>query len=173
MQSQEPEIKKMKDEVKEKVKTVSPVEEIKKAEELVPKESLEKKEKISKDILGDINIPTEVLSAIVTRIVNNISGVVGLFTHSKSGFGTLLGVKELEEGIKVELVGGKSVSTYISVIVDYGSVIIDLAKKIQTVVKNEVEEKTGLLVKSVDVNVMGIQMSDKDNKSASVKEVNK
>ncbi len=60
---------------------------------------------------------------------------------------------------------GKSLSTFISVIVDYGSVIIDLAKKIQDVVKSEVEEKTGLLVKSVDVNIMGIQMPGIESKS--------
>lgn len=88
-----------------------------------------------------------------------------MVTHSKSGFGTLLGVKEIEEGIKVDLMEGKSMSTCISVIVEYGSTIIDLAKRIQLVVKSEVEDKTGLFVKAVDVNVMGVQMSGKQSKT--------
>ncbi len=141
----------------------------------IPSEKVLKEEKIvaqtiadKNDNLGEINISTEVLGMVVNRIVSNIAGVTGLFAHSKSGFGTLLGVKEIEEGIRVDLIDGKSVSFYISVIVGYGSIIIDLAKNIQSIVKKEVEEKTGLLVKSVDINVMGIQMSDKDSKVKSI-----
>ncbi|HNR65669.1 MAG TPA: Asp23/Gls24 family envelope stress response protein [Atribacterota bacterium] len=167
MQENETEAKKLKKEVKKKDKDMSLVEKVVKEEELPlqVKENSGKKEKILKNTLGEINISPEVLAAIVSRIVNGISGVAGLFAQSKSGIGTLLGVKEIEEGIKVDLIEGKSLSTYISVIVDYGSVIIDLAKKIQSVVKSEVEEKTGLFVKSIDVNVMGIQMPGKDKES--------
>ena len=68
------------------------------------------------------------------------------------------------EGVKVDLIEGKTISAYISVIVEHGSIIIDLAKKIQSVVKSEIEEKTGLLVKSIDVNVMGLNLSDKNYK---------
>ncbi len=130
-------------------------------------------EKNKCDNMGEINISTEVLGTVVSRIVSNITGVAGLFAHSKSGFGTLLGVKEIEEGIKVDLGENKNVSFYISVIVEYGSVIIDLAKNIQAIVKKEVEEKTGLLVKSVDVNIMSIQMSDKDSKANPIANENK
>ncbi len=158
MQDQEADNKKLE---KERVEEGKGKPLAKKKKDLVPKENIGKKENILKNNFGEINISPEVLATIISRIVSNISGVTGLVTHSKSGFGTLLGVKEIEEGIKVDLMEGKSISTCISVIVDYGSVIIDLAKKIQTVVKSEVENKTGLFVKSVDVNVMGVEMSGK------------
>jgi uncharacterized alkaline shock family protein YloU len=134
----------------------------------------EKKEKIQqhtvttentgKNNLGEIKIAPELLATVVSRIVINIQGVAGLIAHSKGGFGTLLGVKEIEEGIKIDLIDDKNMSAYISVIVEYGSVIIDVAKKIQSVVKDEVENNTGLNVKSIDVNIMGIQMAKKNSK---------
>jgi uncharacterized alkaline shock family protein YloU len=129
---------------------------------------IEKKENIVKDNLGEIKIAPEVLATIVSRTVIDIQGVAGLVAHSKSGFGTLLGVKEMEEGIKVDLIDGKHMSVFISVIVEYGSVIIDVAKNIQSVVKSEIENKTGLIVKSIDVNIMGIQMPRKNVKSSQV-----
>lgn len=127
--------------------------------------SIEKIENIVKNNLGDIKIAPEVLATIVSRIVISIQDVAGLVAHSKSGFGTLLGVKEMEEGIKVDLIDEKHMSTYISVIVEYGSVIIDVAKNIQAVVKSEIENNTGLIVKSVDVNILGIQVAKKNIKT--------
>jgi uncharacterized alkaline shock family protein YloU len=126
--------------------------------------SIATQEKTEKNNLGDIKIAPEVLAIVVNRIVINIEGVAGLISHSKSGFGTLLGVKEIEEGIKIDLIDDKKMSAYISVIVEYGTVIIDVAKKIQYVVKDEIENNTGLTVKSVDVNIMGIQMAKKNLK---------
>ncbi|HKK83482.1 MAG TPA: Asp23/Gls24 family envelope stress response protein, partial [Atribacterota bacterium] len=74
-------------------------------------------------------------------------------------------VKEMEEGIKVDLLDEKHMSAYISVIVEYGSVIIDVAKNIQSAVKIEIEKNAGLTVKSVDVNILGIQMAKKNAKN--------
>jgi len=130
--------------------------------------SIEKKEDIVKNHVGEIKIAPEVLATVVSRIVIRIPGVAGLVAHSKSGFGTLLGVKEMEEGIKVDLIDEKHMSAYISVIVEYGSIIIDVAKKIQSTVKSEIENNTGLLVKSVDINIMGIQVAKKNVKTNQV-----
>lgn len=123
------------------------------------------KENTVKNNLGEIKIAPEVLATVVSRIVVNIQGVAGLIAHSKGGFGTLLGVKEIEEGIKIDLIDEKNMSAYISVIVEYGTVIIDVAKKIQSIVKDELENNTGLNIKSIDVNIMGIQMAKKISKN--------
>jgi len=118
-----------------------------------------------KSDLGEIEIAPEVLATIVSRIVIDIPGVAGFVSHSKSGLGTLLGAKEMEEGIKVDLADEKHMAAYISIIIKYGYVIIDVAKKIQFVVKEEIESNTGLVVKNIDVNIMGIQLSKKNIKS--------
>jgi len=123
------------------------------------------KKDVTKNNLGEIKIAQEVLATIVSRVVINTQGVAGLVAHSKGGFGTLLGVKEMEEGIKVDLIDEKNMSAYISVIVEYGSVIIDVAKNIQSAVKSEIEKNAGLIVKSVDINILGIQMAKKNAKN--------
>jgi len=153
--------------IKEKVKKVE--QENRKIEEKgKSQKSIEKIEDIVKNDLGEIKIAPEVLATVVSRIVIRIPGVAGLVAHSKSGFGTLLGVKEMEEGIKVDLIDEKHMSAYISAIVEYGSIIIDVAKKIQSTVKSEIENNAGLMVKSVDINIMGIQVAKKNLKTNQV-----
>jgi uncharacterized alkaline shock family protein YloU len=123
----------------------------------------EKKQEIirAKEILGDINIVPEVIATIISRTVIAIPGVAGLATRAKGGIGTLLGTKELEKGINVDLKENKEVSTSISVILDYGSIIIDVAKEIQKKVKGELEVKTGLKVAGINVNIQGVHIEEK------------
>jgi uncharacterized alkaline shock family protein YloU len=112
-------------------------------------------------IFGEINIVPEVIATIISRTVINISGVAGLATQTKGGIGTLLGIKELEKGIKVDLKENKEISASISVIIEYGSIIIEVAKEIQKKVKEEIEEKTGLKVIEINVNVQGVHLEEK------------
>jgi uncharacterized alkaline shock family protein YloU len=123
----------------------------------------EKKEEIvkAKEILGEVNIVPEVIATIISRTVIDIPGVAGLATRAKGGIGTLLGTKELEKGINVDLKENKEVSTSISVILDYGSIIIDVAKEIQKKVKEELEVKTGLKVTGINVNIQGVHIEEK------------
>jgi uncharacterized alkaline shock family protein YloU len=164
MQEYEEKDKKLKKERAKTEKDTKPAEVKEKMEKQPTGEIIEKKENNAKNNLGEIKIAPEVLATIVRRTVNNIAEVAELVTPSKSGFGTLLGAKEIEEGIKVDLTEGGEVSACISVIVEYGAIIIDLAREIQSVVKSEIEKQTGLLVKSIDVNIMGIQTNKKDAK---------
>jgi len=123
---------------------------------------IEKKEEIKKEkILGEVNIVPEVIATIVSRTVIGVLGVTGLATQSKGGIGTLLGIKELEKGIKVDLKENKEISTNIAVIIEYGSIIIEVAKEIQKRVKEEIEVKTGLKVTEINVNVQGVHIDEK------------
>jgi len=123
----------------------------------------EKKEEIvkAKEILGEVNIVPEVIATIISRTVIDIPGVAGLATRAKGGIGTLLGTKELEKGINVDLKENKEVSTSISVILDYGSIRIDVANEIQKKVKEELEAKTGLKVTGINVNIQGVHIEEK------------
>lgn len=138
------------------------VEEKAKKEEKVEVKEVKKEEKVpAKEILGEVSIVPEVIATIISRTVINIPGVAGLATHAKGGIGTLLGTKELEKGIKVDLKENKEVSTTISVILEYGSIIIQVAREIQKKVKEELENKTGLKVTGVDVNIQGVHVEEK------------
>jgi uncharacterized alkaline shock family protein YloU len=129
--------------------------------EKIPGE-IKKEEKVkAKEILGEVNIVPEVIATIISRTVIGIPGVAGLATRAKGGIGTLLGTKELEKGINVDLRENKEVSTTISVILEYGSIIIDIAKEIQKKVKGELETKTGLKVTGINVNIQGVHIEEK------------
>lgn len=161
-------MKKLKKE-KEELKEQFPEDSTKKEESV----TTIKAEEIAQESPGEIWIAPEVLSMIVNRAVMNTQGVSGLVVHSKGGFGTLLGVKEMEEGIKVEMIDKNQVSAFISVTVEYGSVIIDVAKNIQTDVKKEIENQTGLSVKNIDVSIMGLEVAKKTSKAISGSDVKK
>jgi uncharacterized alkaline shock family protein YloU len=145
-----------KEEKKEKIEDV-PVQKTKKIPEKIKKEEKVK----AKEILGEVNIVPEVIATIISRTVISIPGVVGLATRAKGGIGTLLGTKELEKGINVDLRENKEISTTISVILEYGSIIIDVAKEIQKKVKEELEAKTGLKVTGINVNIQGVHIEEK------------
>lgn len=139
-----------------------PVEAKSKKEEKVEVKEVKKEVKVpAKEFLGEVNIVPEVIATIISRTVISIDGVAGLATHAKGGIGTLLGTKELEKGIKVDLKENKEVSTTISVILEYGSIIIQVAREIQKKVKEELENKTGLKVTSVNVNIQGVHIEEK------------
>lgn len=139
-----------------------PVEARSKKEEKVEVKEVKKEVKVpAKEFLGEVNIVPEVIATIISRTVISIAGVAGLATHAKGGIGTLLGTKELEKGIKVDLKENKEVSTTISVILEYGSIIIQVAREIQKKVKEELENKTGLKVTSVNVNIQGVHIEEK------------
>lgn len=139
-----------------------PVEVKAKKEEKVEVKEVKKEVKVpAKEFLGEVNIVPEVIATIISRTVISIAGVAGLATHAKGGIGTLLGTKELEKGIKVDLKENKEVSTTISVILEYGSIIIQVAREIQKKAKEELENKTGLKVTSVNVNIQGVHIEEK------------
>jgi len=149
-----------KKEKKEKVEGASTQKTEKIAGEIKKEEKKEEKVK-AKEILGEVNIVPEVIATIISRTVISIPGVAGLATRAKGGIGTLLGTKELEKGINVDLRENKEVSTTISVILEYGSIIIDVAKEIQKKVKGELETKTGLKVTGINVNIQGVHIEEK------------
>jgi len=47
------------------------------------------------------------------------------------------------------------------VIIEYGSIIIEVAKEIQKRVKEEIEVKTGLKATEINVNVQGVHIDEK------------
>jgi len=149
-----------KKEKKEKVEIV-PTQKTEKIPEEIKKEEKKEEKVKAKEILGEVNIVPEVIATIISRTVIGIPGVAGLATRAKGGIGTLLGTKELEKGINVDLRENKEVSTTISVILEYGSIIIDVAKEIQKKVKGELETKTGLKVTGINVNIQGVHIEEK------------
>ena len=89
--------------------------------------------------------------------VYSMAGAFGGFTEAISG------KKNFSRGIKVDS-DGKTAKIDVSIIVEYGARIPDVAFEIQTVIKKSVESMTGLKVNEVNVHVNGVHLSSKDEK---------
>lgn len=102
-----------------------------------------------------IKIANDVVATIAGIAASEISGVVGMSGGIVGGIGQMLGRKQLTKGVKVEI---KEDSAFIdiSIIVEYGSKIPDIAKQIQDNVKESVVTMTGLNIGAVNVHVQGV-----------------
>ena len=119
---------------------------------------MEQQDKIvkeEKNNLGSIRVADEVVRIIAGLAATEISGVCGMSGGVVGGIAELLGHKNLSKGVKVE-VGEKETAIDLSIVVDYGSRIPDVAANIQSTVKTTIEKMTGLKVVEVNVNVQGV-----------------
>ena len=119
------------------------------------------------DAEGHVSISNDVVATIAAIAAKSVDGVYDMLNSITGGFAEFLGKKNPSKGVKVTITD-RDVSIDMSVIVEYGAKIPDVAWEIQDKTKNEVEAMTGLNVVAVNVNVDGINMSEKDRAAAVV-----
>ncbi|WP_307335049.1 Asp23/Gls24 family envelope stress response protein [Caldalkalibacillus uzonensis] len=108
--------------------------------------------------MGRVEIAPEVIQVIAGIAASEVDGVA----YMNGGFvGELvekLGRKNLSKGVKVHL-GEHHTVVDVSIVVQYGEHIPDVARQVQHRVKNGIEDMTGLEVVEVNVHVVGVQVS--------------
>lgn len=102
--------------------------------------------------MGTIQIAPEVIEVIAGLATVEVSGVAGMSGGFAGGIAELLGRKNLSKGVKVE-VGQREAAVDVSIIVEYGNRIPDIASEIQQSVKRSIEIMTGLTVVEVNVHI--------------------
>lgn len=116
----------------------------------------EKLEEISVEGNDTIKISNETVATYAGIAVSEVPGVYGMAGGFAAGITeSLSGKKNLAKGIKVE-VEEKNAKIDVSIIVEYGARIPEVAFEIQTRVKKSVENMTGLKVLEVNVHVQGV-----------------
>ena len=110
---------------------------------------------------GSINISNDVVSIVASLAASSVKGVSGMVSSISGGIAELLGKKNMSKGVKVS-VSDKDVTLDLSIIVEYGAKIPDVAWEIQEKVKSEVEAMTGLTVVAVNVSVEGVNVPKAD-----------
>ncbi|WP_066634910.1 Asp23/Gls24 family envelope stress response protein [Desulfolucanica intricata] len=113
--------------------------------------------------MGSVRISDEVVKIIAGLAATEVPGVVGMSGGIVGGFAEKLGRKNLSKGVKVE-VGEKEAAVDISIIVEYGMQIHDVAVRVQSNVKNAIEAMTGLVVVEVNVGVQGVAFNNSEEK---------
>ena len=114
----------------------------------------------SEEKLGAVKISDEVIAVCVLNSTLKTKGVYGLSGGlSDSLSKNLLGKDPLYKGIKISQ-NDDGVVIDISVIVDYGIKIPDVAWNIQENVKREVEEIIEITVNAVNIHVTGVHFHE-------------
>lgn len=112
---------------------------------------------------GKVNIADDVIGVISTIAASEIKGIKALNGTFQDDVLELIGKKNFNKGIQVEM-NDNVVLVELSVIVDYGTKIHEVAKEVQENVKLAIESMTGLEVAAVNVNIEGINTKiEKDN----------
>lgn len=107
---------------------------------------------------GLIHISNAVIAKLAGYAATKCYGVVGMATRSgKDGIAKLLKKEQMDRGIKVK-VTDNVLDISIFVIMEYGVNISSVGEIIKSDVKYQVEEMTGLEVRSVTVNVESIRV---------------
>jgi len=107
---------------------------------------------------GSVSFANDVVATIAGLATVEIKGVAGMSGGFSGGLAELLGRKNLTKGVKVE-VGKEECAIDLFVVVEYGSDIPAMCKKIQSAVKKAVETMTGLRVIETNVHIQGVHVA--------------
>lgn len=110
---------------------------------------------------GNVNISDDVIGIITSIAASEIEGVSGLHGSFSEDIAGIFGKKNQAKGVKVQI-EDQIVILDLSVVVDFGVKIPDIAWKIQENVKTAVESMTGLTVKEVNIHVHGINIKKEE-----------
>lgn len=122
--------------------------------------------KASGEVLGEITIAPDIIATLAAITTMKVPGVTGMAGVPSASLSALIGKRELNKGVKVE-VKDKTVHLEIAIVADIDSVLIDVARRIQKEVKNVVETKTGMAVTKVDINIRDVSYREEAKEESS------
>ncbi|MBC9784901.1 Asp23/Gls24 family envelope stress response protein [Heliobacterium chlorum] len=117
----------------------------------------------TKQEIGHVRISNEVVATIAGLAATEVAGVTAMSGGIGGGIAEILGRKNLTKGVKVE-VGEKEAAIDLNIVVDFGSRIPEVAKRVQENVKRSIESMTGLAVVEVNVHIQGVHFPTQEPK---------
>ncbi|WP_026674914.1 Asp23/Gls24 family envelope stress response protein [Alkalihalobacterium bogoriense] len=109
-----------------------------------------------KNELGKVEISPEVIEVISGIATSEVEGVATMRGNFATGVAERLGRKNHGKGVKVDL-GESGITVDVTVTITYGVSIPDVAKKIQSNIKQALLTMTAIDLEAVNVHVVGIQ----------------
>ncbi len=109
---------------------------------------------------GRVTIAKEVISKIAGLAAMECYGLVGMSSRNvQDGLADLLGWDNLSKGVVVDI-ENEQVKLELNIIVEYGTNIHEVAQNIIDRVNYTLEDKIGIKVESIDVNVQGVRVGN-------------
>ena len=127
--------------------------------------------KLNENPDGTVSFATEVVATIAGLAATEVDGVASMSSPT-SGFADMFSRKNTRnftKGVRIDLDGTK-VTADITIVVEYGSPVPDVARNIQENVKKAIETMSGLDVRTVDVHVSGISFEREQRANAELDE---
>ena len=130
-------------------------------------ESNEEQKETTEELSSQVNT-TKIDDGVITTIAgiaaSKVDGVVAMDDSTFVNLAEKVGRKDLAKGIKVESDHeNKEASIDVTIDVKYGTKIHEVARKVQSEVREATNNMTGYNVPSVTVNIQGIQIEDPSN----------
>lgn len=105
---------------------------------------------------GTIKISEDVVASIAALAATETEGVGGLAAGLTAEIANLLGKKSQNKGVRVQLGEQDTVGVELSILVEFGKSVGEVALAVQKAVKAAVESMTGLKTAVVNVVVSGV-----------------
>lgn len=125
---------------------------------------------------GSVIFATDVIATIAGLAATEVEGVASMVgTSSGGGLADIFNrknqnSKSLTRGVRIDLGEKNTVSVQLTIIVDYGSPIPEVAGSIQENVKKAIETMSGLTVTSVNVHVSGVSFEREQRTAAEIEQ---
>ncbi len=110
------------------------------------------------DKLGSVKIADDVVAMIAALAATEVEGVAAMSGNVTNELLSRVGVKNMTKGVRVEVVS-KKVKIDLAIMMEYGYNIPATCQRVQTRVKNAVENMTGLDVTDVNIRIAGVNVS--------------
>lgn len=122
---------------------------------------------------GTVTFATDVIATIAGLAATEVEGVANMVGGSTSGLAEIFrrgqNARSLTRGVRVEL-NENCVALHLTIVVDYGMPVPQIAKGIQENVKKAIETMSGLDVHAVDVHVSGVSFEREQRAAAELEE---
>ena len=127
--------------------------------------------KLDENPNGTVSFETEVVATIAGLAATEVEGVASMSSQN-GGLADMFSRKNTRnftKGVRIDLDGNK-VTVDITIVVEYGSPVPDVARSIQENVKKAIETMSGLDVHAVDVHVSGVSFEREQRANAELDE---
>lgn len=107
---------------------------------------------------GTVRIADDVVAMIAALAATEVDGVAAMAGNLTNELLSRVGVRGLSKGARVD-VSGKKVKVALAIAMEYGYNIPATCQRVQTKVKNAIENMTGLEVQDVNIRIAGINVA--------------
>ena len=108
--------------------------------------------------IGSVKRADDVVAMIAALAATEVEGVAALSGNMTNEFLSRVGVRNAAKGTRVEVIQ-KKVKVDLAITIEYGFNIPATCQRVQTKVKNAVENMTGLEVTDVNIRIAGINVA--------------